>query len=280
MKQIEKCKELFIEALRELKYNNINNESRKLSEVDYFEAYLEFLNNSIHYSRFSYSIKGKVISGKYLNEKVNKWARAGLINKIYEYVIKSYKSDNTPTKCLYIDGHIVTNRYGVGNVGRCVYYKSKNGYNIQSIVDDKGVSLGVFIKGANENEGNMLTDTVNASALDDANKYKNSKRYNQYFIADAGYDYDINREFLSSKGFTPLIWANKRNTKDSEKLKKKKLTKNQKKHYKTRHIIENSFSWMETKIPRLSKIYDKYISNYLNTVYISIIDIILSRKCV
>ena len=114
------------------------------------------------------------------------------------------------------------------------------------------------------------------------NKKNQKKKYRRYFIADAGQDLscDTNeiRDFLSGKGYEPLIWANKRNTKNKEKLKAKKLNKKQIKHYKTRHIIENSYSWMETKIPRLSKIYDKKVQNYMNMVYLANIDIILSRS--
>ena len=41
--------------------------NRKLSESDYFDAYLDFIDNSIHYSITI--IKG--INNKYLNEKFN-----------------------------------------------------------------------------------------------------------------------------------------------------------------------------------------------------------------
>ena len=199
---------------------------------------------------------------------------------MHEYQINDYREENKCTKHVYIDGHIVTNRYGVNDIGRCTYFKSKNGYNLQTIVDDNGIGLGYMIDKASESEGKMLIETFNSSKIDDANKYKKSKKYRRYFIADAGYDTNEIRGFLSGKGYEPLIWANKRNTKNKEKLKAKKLNKKQIKHYKTRHIIENSYSWMETKIPRLSKIYDKKVQNYMNMVYLANIDIILSRKCV
>ena len=85
--------------------------------------------------------------------------------------------------------------------------------------------------------------------------------------------------FLKSKGYIPLIWKNKRNSSE-EDFKKRKIKKQHVKHYKKRHIIENSYSWLETKIPRLSKIYDKYVGNYINMVYMAIIDIIICRECV
>jgi hypothetical protein len=184
------------------------------------------------------------------------------------------------TKHIYIDGHIVTNRYGSNNVGRCTYFKSKNGFNLQTIVDDNGIGLGFNIIKGSASESKSLIDTFNLSKVDDANKYILSKRYRKFFVADAGYDTAKNRNFLSGKGYKPLIWANKRNTKNKKKLRAMKMNKAEIKHYKTRHIIENSYSWMETKIPRLSKIYDKKMNNYMSMIYVANIDIILSRKCV
>jgi hypothetical protein len=58
MKYFDECKKLFDRAINDINYNNIYNETRKLDEIDYFDAYLHFIDNSIHYSRFNYSIKG------------------------------------------------------------------------------------------------------------------------------------------------------------------------------------------------------------------------------
>lgn len=280
MKYFDKLKSLFEKAIYELEYKNIFNKSRKFSEIEYFEAYLHFINNSIHYSRYEYIKNGKVIKGKYINEKVNKWTKYGIFKKMYQYVLYEYKKVNKHTKHLYIDGHIITNKYANQHVGRCVYYKSKYAYNLQSIVDDNGIPFGIFIDKANKDELNMLIPTFNNSYLDDATKYINSKKYKRYFICDAGYDSKKNEQFLKSKGYIPLIWRNFRNTKNKEIIKQKKLNKYQTKHYKTRHIIENSFSWIETKIPRLSKIYDKKIQNYVSLVYMSIMDLIFTKICV
>jgi hypothetical protein len=281
MIHFDECINLFARAIDDLNYKHIANETRKLNESDYFAAYLHFINNSIHYSRFTHSIRGIQISGKYLNQKVNKWTKAGVFEKMHEYMITNYKNTHPHTKHVYIDGHIVTNRYGTcDNVGRCTYFKSKNGCNLQSIVDDNGIGLGFNIVKGSASESKALIDTLNSSKVDDASKYEKSKKFRKYFIADAGYDAQKNREFILSKGYKPLIWANKRNTKNKKKIKAMKLNKKEMKHYKTRHIIENSYSWMETKIPRLSKIYDKKISNYMNMVYVANIDIILSKKCV
>ena len=54
--------------------NNLHH-SRKYNEIDYFKAYIHFLNNNIYYSRYTYvnQLNTIIIRGKYLNEKVNIW---------------------------------------------------------------------------------------------------------------------------------------------------------------------------------------------------------------
>ena len=47
--------------------------------------------------------------------------------------------------------------------------------------------------------------------------------------------------------------------------------------YKKRHIVENYFARIDSKIPRLAKIYDKKINNYVSMLYMSTSDLILGR---
>jgi len=294
MKNFTLCKELFVQAMKDLKYSKYSNKNRILDEEDYFEAYLYFINNSINYSRFTYTIKDVTIKGKYLNEKVNRWTNAGLFKYMYTCQANKYIKTKTQSKIenYHIDGHIVTNKNGVDKIGRCTYYKSKNAYNLQTIVDGNGVNnslqtivdgngvtVGISLNSANKSESELLKETFENSLLVDKNnekiiiKNKNKK----HFTADAGYDSKKNRDYLVSKGFIPLIWSNLRNTKDAEIIKSKKLNRRQINQYKKRHIIENSYSWMETKVPRLAKIFDKKSKNYLSMVYIAIIDVIAGK---
>jgi hypothetical protein len=190
MKFFTKLINIFSKVISELKYKNINNMFRVHDEADYFLAYLNFVNNSIYYSRFEFEINGKTIKGKYLNEKVNKWVKNGIFYKIYEYVMNDYRSKNKHTKhatyryVLYIDGHIITNKFGVANKGRCVYYKSKNSYNLQVLADDHGAPLALSLNKGSAYEGHLLIDLFKKSNINDGHKYKKSKRYKQYFIAE------------------------------------------------------------------------------------------------
>ena len=272
--------ELFNQASTELNYKTYSLISRKLSESDYFLAYLNFIHNSFHYCRYSMivsnnmTINNVLIKGKYLNEKVNKWARVGIFSKMYDICRTKYKKISDKSKHFYIDGHVTTNKYGhVKQLGRCIQYKSKYGLNLQFIDDDNGIASGMSIHKGSESENRLLVDCLNNSGI------HNTRKGKKYQIADAGYDSKLNHDHIRSKGYTPIIWKNRRNIKDEEKLKKLKLTKKEKKEYKKRHIVENSFSWIKTKVPRLEKIYDSYINNYLNMVYLAVSSLILSKVC-
>ena len=82
MKYSDNLIKLFTEIISksDIKCSKLN---RKLSESDYFEAYLRFIDNSIHYTRFNTIINGHKINGKYLNEKVNKWSKYCIFDKMY-----------------------------------------------------------------------------------------------------------------------------------------------------------------------------------------------------
>jgi hypothetical protein len=110
-----------------------------------------------------------------------------------------------------------------------------------------------------------VLDKIN---IKDVNYLTKSNKHRKYFTGDAGYDSNSNRAYLNNKGYTDIIWSNKRNTKDKDILKKRKIKGNHKDKYKKRNIVENYFSWMDIKIPRLVRLYDKKIKSYLSMIHI------------
>ena len=76
---INKCAILFNDTLKDLKINIKEKYiSRYMSEDSYFKLFLKFLDNSIFYSRHSSIYDEYIISGKYLNQKVNKWKKLNI----------------------------------------------------------------------------------------------------------------------------------------------------------------------------------------------------------
>ena len=183
MKHYSQLRKIFIDTLKKsnLKCSNLN---RELDESDYFDAYLQFLNNSIHFSRFQTIIKGHLIKGKYLNQKVNNWRRYGLFDQMYSYTLQLYKKKNK-SKIYHIDGKIITNRYcsqsnklGRNTLGDALAislnrvqgntrYKSKKSINLQTVTDDQGVPLGQIILKGSDSEMGMMIDVLNKIGLED-----------------------------------------------------------------------------------------------------------------
>jgi hypothetical protein len=273
MKHDELLITLFKKVIGECDLKN-SPKNRILDESDYFQAYLEFCHNHIYYSRFNTVIKGQPIAGKYLNEKVNTWTKYNVFEKMFKEILEIYK-DIFKSDSYHIDGKIITNKLcaETDNLGRNTKYKSKQSINLQTAVDQHGIPLGFgILKGSDSEISNM----VNVLEQIDLEDVKN-KKDKTYFTADAGYDSKKNRDYLNDKGYTELIWFNKRNIKDENIIKNRKMSKTKLNKYKKRHIVENYFAWIDIKIPRLTRIYDKKIKNYLSMVFLSTIDLIIGR---
>ena len=279
---------LFNQAINNVKFPVYQSNARKLHESYYFLAYLSFLHNSIYYSRFSFLVNNVLISGIYLNEKVNAWSNAGIFTNMLQILRQKYieSSKFTNNNTLFIDGKIIINKFGTKSIGRCIKFKSKNTINrarkrrLQLLVDGNGTGLGCVIMPGNNSEISNMISILNKIGLPDANKWKKSKRFRKKFIADAGYNSERNKEFIKEKGYIPLIWYNKRKTKCEKKIKENKLTKKEMVVYKKRHLVENMNAWIEQIIPRMAKVFDKKIRNYLSMVELAFIYLFFKKGCV
>jgi transposase len=278
-----KSKQILIDTFKHIiSEGNIfhqDNPNRKLDEVSYFEAYLHFLNNSIYYSRFSHTINGVTIKGKYLNEKVTKWANFLIFEKIHEKILTDYvNSDQLSKNIVSIDSQFIRNRFMSSKskiIGRNKYYKNKKGTKLTVIVDNKGAPLTLSVdNGCKHDSKILINECMKLLKTIDIKREDNIS-----LLADSGYDSHANKEFLKSKRIIPVIKWNKKNTKNPKIIKRNKFTKKQKKIYNKRIVVENFFSWKDLIIPRSDKIYDRKIQNFIGMLLI-MASIIILKKCV
>jgi transposase len=132
------------------------------------------------------------------------------------------------------------------------------------------------IESADINQTNIKTD-ISRTDINQTNiNNKINNKHKRYFLADSGYDNKEIRNYVKNINVTAIIVPNKKNTKDREKLKTKKLTKKEKKIYAKRIIIENCFSWL-FKNSRVSKRYDKLPLLYFGFLFMAFIKLILKR---
>ena len=205
-----------------------DNQNRKLDEVRYFEAYLQFLSNSIYYSHFSYVIDGITIKGKYLNEKVTNWANLTVFDKIYDLILKEYiKSRQSTKKIFSIDSQFIRNRSMSAKsifIGRNKFYKNKRGIKFTVIVDDLGTPFTTSIDNGTKHDSQMLIKECNKLI-----QLIDTKQNDVNLLADSGYDSIKNKQFLKDNGIQENIKWNKKNTKNPTIIKINTFTKKQKK---------------------------------------------------
>ena len=196
---------------------------RLLDESDYFEAYLHFLDNSIYYSRFTYTINGKTIKGKYLNEKVNKWNNLGIFNKMHKKILDEYLNlESTNIEHMAIDSQFIRNRFmPTKRVGRNKFYKNKNGLKFTTFVEYNGTPLTISLDNGKIYDSKLLISICD-KMLTDINLTFNNK---QYLLADSGYDSNKNTEYIKKQKLIPIIKQNIRKTKDKQKKVKKNTRK-------------------------------------------------------
>lgn len=205
MKHKKFIADIFEKCLFDIKFKQ-SNQNRILYEIDYFNAYLDFMNNSIHYSRYSTMINGNIIKGKYLNEKVNKWNKSGIFKLMFERILNMYKS-KIKSNILHIDGKIVTNKYCNDHhkLGRNIKYKSKKCINIQSITDNYGISNGFSILKGSDSEVNKMINVINEINIPDYSYLKKSNRHTKYFTGNAGYSSLNNNEFIKKRIYSNYL---------------------------------------------------------------------------
>ena len=112
MKISDKLILLFNNTIAKIKTTYNNHISRKLKEEDYFKTYLNFLNNSIYFSRYETTVNNIKITGKYLNEKVNYWNNNKIFELMYTSVITNYikNTNKNNFKYLSIDSQFIINK--------------------------------------------------------------------------------------------------------------------------------------------------------------------------
>ena len=269
-----KIKNSFVEIFEEIIKDDYKNDyrSRKRNESEYFKEIIKVIYSSPYWSRYN-----SHISNKLLNKKHNEYIKKGYYKKIYEVILKNYikLSKYSRFKHISTDTCFIPNKYCSGLM-RNKFYKSKKGLKISSINDANGIPLSIIVVNGNVNDAKILKNTYERSVIKtNPQKYKNSNRHKQHFLADKGYDSKNNRKYLKEKGFNTIIPYNTRNTKDPKKI--NKLTDKEKQIYKKRIVVENYYSWIK-QFSKINFVYESNMTNFLNLVYLASAVIISNRN--
>jgi len=168
------------------------------------------------------------------------WVNNGFFKDLWINTIKVYRKihkirfyrqsiDSTKIKCIK----------GGDNTGPNPTDRRRKGSSVHTLIDQKGIPLSAIITGANSSDSSQVENLINNMVI----KNNVHKKRSSILLADAGYDTNDVRSFLRRNNYDAIIPYNKRNDKNNKRT--KKLTKRQKKHYKFRINIENSYAHLK-----------------------------------
>ena len=191
---------------------------------------------------------------------------------VYKQLLGEYfqKNITSKLKCQLTDTSFIYNMNGSEKIGRNKYFKNKKCTKLSCITDIHGIPMSVLIDSGNTHDVLFINEHLNNMyVITNARKYKNHNRYKQYMLADKAYDSKNIRKELENVGYIPIIDYNKRNTKDTTKL--RQLTKKEQIIYVNRIKVENLFCYIK-KNKRILIREDRKASSYLNHVHIALIE--------
>lgn len=226
----------------------------KNSNYSYFMGILDVFERLTYWTDFIGTIKWKTLHSRY-----RIWSKLGFFEMIHKYALEKYlkKNKSGKLKIQSIDASAIINKQGVELIGFGKKGGGKRITNVSLLSDTYGAPLAIHQFKGSRHDSTTIPETLNKLpiGLNTLIASANNK-HKQYLLADSGYCSIKNRKFLGTKGYTPLIWFNKRRTIDKKKLKKMKLNERELKKYKKRMIVESAFAWLKN-FPKLNCLYEK-----------------------
>src|SRR5438105_4498552 len=186
-----------------------------------------------------------------------KLVKLDLFSLAYKIILLCHhKHNSNQLDILFIDSTLIKNINGSQLLGKNPCDRGRNGNKITVIVDKFGIPISIHLASANIHDSKLINTSIKKSFI---------KLVNCKIVGDRGYINEKIKIDLSKKNNINLIYPYRNNQR------KENITNN-KQLLKKRHIVENFFSWLKRR-KRIQQRYEKKYINYLNFVYLALIDI-------
>jgi putative transposase len=254
IKEVKKIDELY-------KSFNFSHKQQKYSLFEYMTEIFYVLKTGIAWRDLRSHINWNSVYKAYV--KLNSF---NIFEISYMSLLSKYLKKNKQNNLKYIltDTSFIPNKKGKDLIGYNKFYNRKNGTKISLITDAKGIVLNMKCYKGNIYDSKILMDHLSKCDLVKSYHIGESEKY---FLADPGYDSKKIRNKLIEINYKPIIVQNKRNIKDKNKL--LILSKNEKKIYKKRLKVENSFNSLKTD-RKICLRYESKVRNFIGFVYLSL----------
>lgn len=197
--------------------------------------------------------------------------KLNILKNTYIELLKIYlkKTPNNKLKYQYTDTTCISNKYG-SKLVKYNGYKQKKCTKISLITDSFGIPINVNIDEGSKCDSKIFLDHFHNNYL--IEKELNNK-YKKYMLADGIYSVNNVKELLKDNDYVYIIPPNKKNTKY---IKIKKLNKKEIIIYSKRIKIEHTNNRLKM-YRRLNCRYDRNIDTFYNSLWLSLINIIISK---
>ena len=135
-----------------------------------------------------------------------------------------------------------------------------------TITDNKGFIIGpISVRPVNEHDTTILPEAL-TQLLSFSNRI-GMELDSSALTLDSGFDSKVNKKIIKEQGLIPVIYPNKRNTKEPIAI-ARKFRWFKKDIYKERYKVERTFGWQDT-YRKLALSYDKLKETRLGFRYLA-----------
>ena len=175
------------------------------------------------------------VSSSTLHERFQTWERAGLFDKLFEVMVRSYaKKKRIAWKWQSVDSKMVPAPLGGEKTGKNPTDRAKSGAKIHILVDEGGAPLAIHITGANEHDKWSVDDLVIHIVV--------KRPYSeQHLCADKGYDYEDVHQFVDNQSYQSHIKHRRRRNEPKED---ECPIPGEKSFPARRWVVERTLGWM------------------------------------
>ena len=250
---------------------NYKTKNRKYSNKTLIKCIINILKDGISFRSIG---KYKNIYWQTIYKFYCKLIQNNVIKIIFDNIVNDYNKKNINNNIFITDTTLIPNKLGINDIGYNPQYPKHKSSKISIISDINGIPLNINCSAGNVNDSKILYNQLDDLQNSDIYLLNN----NNILLGDAGYDSNKLRDKLNTIKFGKLLVAkNKRNIKNKIKLESIKLSLEEKKILKKRIKIEHTNAHLK-QYKRISIRYDKYISHYINFIYLACINIIITAR--
>jgi transposase len=144
--------------------------------------------------------------------------------------------------------------------------KNRKGIKVSFLINNRGIILSILIDESTVHDSKFAIEHIK-EFLERKNIVKLIKKHKNkiYFLADSAYDNEEIKKVLEDNNIRFIIKPNNKNTKNP--LKRRYLSRTQKRIYKNRIKIEHCFGTIK-RYPKINCVYEKTLDSYRGILFL------------